>query len=144
MAATIVDRLQIITSHTCRWERILLHADPELREQYVTWANLPLIIGCAAAVVISLRAELLRIDSLDNGCLSSRLLYSTRQSSALTPTTTRHIPYNSSIRTVCNTRSRHGEMCAHSDTRDLLEPKTRRRRMARRGPLLPWRRLPNV
>ena len=70
MAATIVDRLQIITSHTCRWERILLHADPELREKYVTWANLPLIIGCAAAVVISVRAELLRTDSLENGWLA--------------------------------------------------------------------------
>ena len=136
MAATIVDRLQIITSHTCRWERILLHADPELREQYVTWANLPLIIGCAAAVVISLRAELLRIDSLDNGCLSSRLLYSTRQSSAQTPTTTRRFPYNSSIQTVCNTRSWHGGMCGHTDTRDLLAPPTRTRRMGRIRPLL--------
>ena len=56
--------------HINCWERVLLNADPELRDKYVMWANLPLIIGCAAAVVISVRAELLRIDSLENGWLA--------------------------------------------------------------------------
>ena len=31
--------------HINCWERVLLNVDPELREKYVMWANLPLIIG---------------------------------------------------------------------------------------------------
>ena len=31
--------------HVNCWERLLLNMPPELREQYVMWANLPLIIG---------------------------------------------------------------------------------------------------
>ena len=31
--------------HINCWEHVLLNVDPELREKYVMWANLPLIIG---------------------------------------------------------------------------------------------------